>query len=204
MKKVLFALAAVGSLFAPLAHSQAQNFGGFSLGANIDMNATQTEATISNIFINGVGQQTWGASVQAAYGFVTSQPILLSLGATYSAAETDALKLSSATGTSALKLKNAYSVYLEPGYAVSEKTLAYAKLSYEAGTLHAESSTAATVSRDLNGTGFGLGLRTNLNRNLYLQAEARRVNYDRARFEGDTTDFKTSLTVGSIGMGYRF
>jgi opacity protein-like surface antigen len=204
MKKVLFALAAAGSLLAPQVHAQAQNFGGFSLGANVDMNATHTETTISGTFINGVGQQTWGGSVQAAYAFVASEPLLVSLGATYSLADIDALKLSSPSGTALLKLKNAHSVYVEPGFAVSDKTLAYAKLSYEAGTLHGESSSAAAVSKDVHGAGFGIGLRTMVSKNLYLQAEARRVNYDSARFEGDTSDFKTSLTVGTVGLGYRF
>ena len=204
MKKVLFALAAAGSLLAPQAHAQAQNFGGFSLGANIDMNATHTEATISDIFINGVGQQSWGGSIQGAYGFVASDPLLVSVGASYSLSEMDALSLSSPTGTATLKLKNAYSIYLEPAFAVSDKTLAYAKLSYEAGTMHGESSGSASVSKDVYGAGFGIGLRTMVRKNLYLQAEARRVNYDSARFEGDTSDFKTSLTIGSVGVGYRF
>lgn len=204
MKKVLFALATAGSLLSPQVHAQAQNFGGFSLGANVDMNATHTESTISGIFINGVGQQSWGGSLQGAFGFAASEQLLVSLGANYSLSETDALKLSSSSGTATLKLKNAYSLYVEPGFAVSDRTLAYAKLSYEVGTMHGESTGAAPVSKDIYGAGVGFGLRTMVNKNLYLQAEARRVNYDSARFEGDTTDFKTSVTVGSVGVGYRF
>jgi len=40
--------------------------------------------------------------------------------------------------------------------------------------------------------------------NLYLQVEANRIQYDSARFDGNTADFKTGATVGAVGIGYKF
>jgi opacity protein-like surface antigen len=86
---------------------------------------------------------------------------------------------------------------------LSEKTLGYAKVSYNTGTVQAESG-ASSVSKDISGTGFGFGVRTLLSKNLYLQVEANRIQFDSARFADDTSDFKTTATVGTVGIGYKF
>ena len=204
MKKLLLVSVFTGALFTSPVFAQVQSFGGFSVGVNLDLTGTNTESTIGALAINSVGQSSAGGSVQAAFGYAATDSVLLSVGATYSLSEIPALSLASTTGSAKLKLKDAYTVYLEPAYLLSEKTLAYAKIGYEAGTMNAEATGIANSKKDISGLGIGLGLRTLLSKNLYFQAEARRVTYNSARFDNDTTDFKGSMTVGSVGVGYKF
>lgn len=204
MKKLLTAAAILGAFGASQAFAQVQSHTGFSLGANLALTSTNTEATVSGLNLNAAGQSSVGAAVQAAFSYAATDSVLLSVGATYSLADIDALSFSSSSGSGSLKLRNAYSVYVEPGYLVADKTIAFARLSYEAATMRAEASGSTALDKDIGGTGLGFGLRTLVSKNLYLQAEARRVVYNSARFAGDTTDFKTSMTVGSVGLGYKF
>jgi opacity protein-like surface antigen len=204
MKKSLLVSAVAAALLSSPAFAQVQNFGGFSVGVNMDLTGTHTESTIGTLAINSVGQPSVGGSVQAAFGYAATDLVLLSVGATYSLNEIPALSLASTTGSSKLKLKDAYSVYVEPAYLISDKTLAYGKIGYEAGTMNTEATGLAASKKDINGAAIGLGLRTLISKNLYLQAEARRVAYNSARFDNDITDFKSSITVGSVGLGYKF
>ena len=204
MKKILMAVAILSTFGASQALAQVQSHTGFSLGANLALTSTNTEATLSGLNLNAVGQSSVGASVQAAFSYAAADSVLLSVGATYSLADIDALSFSSTSGSGSLKLKNAYSVYVEPGYPVADKTIAFARLSYEAATMRTEASGSSGRDKDIGGAGLGFGLRTLVTKNLYLQAEARRVAYNSDRFAGDTTDFKTSMTLGSVGLGYKF
>jgi len=171
-------------------------------GGITNLISATTEASLGGVSINGIGQQSTNASLQAAYSFVASNVVLLSVGGTYNLSDVDAGTVSSGANTATLKLQKGASIYFEPGYALSDNTLGYAKISYNTGTVKGESTSA--VTKDVSGTGLGFGLRTLLSKNVYLQVEANRVQFDSARFDGDTTDFKTSATVGSIGIGYKF
>lgn len=204
MKKLLTTVAILSTLGASQAFAQLQSHTGFSVGANLALTSTNTEATVSGLNLNAAGQSSVGAAVQAAFSYAATDSVLLSVGATYSLVDIDALSFSSTGGSGSLKLRNTYSVYLEPGYPVADRTIAFARLSYEAATMRAEASGITGRDRDIGGAGLGFGLRTLVTKNMYLQAEARRVAYNSARFDGDATDFKTSMTVGSVGLGYKF
>lgn len=192
MKKI----AAFSTLCAlsALASAQSGNFGGFSLGLNADLVAASTEVSGTRY-----GQQSVGASLQGAYGFAVSNTAVLSVGFTYGLADINAGE----SGTAKYKLKNAYSIYFEPGFNVSPATLAYFKLSYEAASANYE-ATGTSDSKSIEGAGLGVGLRAMLSKNAYLQAEARQMQYNSARFAVPGVDFKSAATYGTIGVGYKF
>lgn len=201
MKKIAALTASLA--FATLASAQANNFGGFSLGLNADMTATSSEVTVSTVTGKGLGQQSVGASLQGAYGFSISPATVLSLGLTYSLADINAGELTiSGTGTGKYKLKNAYSVYIEPGFNISPSTLGYLKISYEAAAANAD-RVGGSENKDVNGVGLGVGMRALLAKNIYLQVEARQVQYNTVTFTG-AVDFKPAATYGTIGVGYKF
>jgi outer membrane immunogenic protein len=203
MKKILIATAIAASCITPQAFAQAKNFEGFSVAGNVNLISATTEISVPGASLNGVGQQATTASLQAAYSFVLTDVFLLSLGGTYNLADVDAGTATVAPYSGAFKLQKGASLYVEPGYALSDKTLAYAKVSYNTGTLKAEES-GASITKDINGAGVGFGFRTLLSKNLFLQVEASRIQFNSARFDGDVVDFKTGATVGSVGIGYKF
>lgn len=193
MKKIAAVTASLA--FATLASAQANNFAGVSLGLNVDLVGANTEVSSTRL-----GQQSVTGSLQAAYGFAVSNTAVMALGITYSLADINA---GESSATTKYKLKDAYSIYFEPGFNVSSSTLAYAKLSYEAASARYEAS-ANPDSKSIDGAGLGVGLRTMLGKNAYLQVEARQVQYNSARFAAPALDFKSGASYGSIGFGYKF
>jgi hypothetical protein len=134
MKKVLIAAAVAASCIAPQAFAQtngASGFTGFSIGANANVSTSATEIRNGNNSVD-MGKSSQDVGLQAAYGFALGNNYVLGLGATYGLGD---LKYGSASagGVRAnLKGKDAYSIYLEPGYAISNSTLVYGKVATSA------------------------------------------------------------------------
>lgn len=211
MKKII-ALAAIAAACSTSAFAQVSNFTGPSVGVNLDLVSSSIEL---NDFAgnnagrkNNIGLGDMGATAQAAYGFELSPKTVISVGATYGLTGYNGYKgtdsVADGSGNSTLKVKNVMSLYVEPGYLVNNTTLAYAKLGYESAKLDASFSDGS-ASVDINGMSYGFGMRTMLDKNLFIQAEVKRVSYNRSNFPGDTeSNFKADATVGSVGIGYKF
>ena len=193
MKKILIAAAVAASFVAPQAFAQANGFTGFSAGANVNANTSSTEVINGSGSID-MGKSSQDVSLQAAYGFALGNNYVLGLGATYGLGD---LKYGS-SGLANLKGKDAYSIYLEPGYAFSNSTLVYAKLAY----LGMKGEANGLGSRDFDGVGYGVGVRHKLNSNLFLQGEITQSEYSSETIAG--TRFEPSGTTGTVGIGYQF
>jgi opacity protein-like surface antigen len=208
MKKSLIAFIATSAiaLASSSVFAQASNFQGFSAGANVNFATTSTEV-VNNKSVYKINEASQNASLQAAYGIGLSNSAVLGFGGTYSLGDLKAGSGSASNGamTVALKTKNLYSLYLEPGFVVGNTSLAYAKLMY-LGTKGERTSSfgprSTTSSEHFKGMGFGAGFRTMLNKNLYLQAEFLQTNFGSKNIHG--IDIKISGTTGTVGLGYKF
>lgn len=210
--KNFIALAAITAACSTSAFAQVSNFTGPSASVNLDFVGSSIKgrniAGADKGAEFGLGKDDVGATVQAAYGFELSPTAVVNVGATYGLTgykvmdDKDSIAHGSKVNT--VKATNVMSVYVEPGFLVSNSTLGYAKVGYETAKLD---SLSGTVKADLNisGIGYGFGMRSVLDKNLFIQVEVKRVVYDETNFKGDTeSKFKPSATVGSIGIGYKF
>ena len=84
---------------------------------------------------------------------------------------------------------------------LNDKTLAYVKLSYEAGKIES-TLTDAVFNQSVSGFGFGAGLRTEINKTTFLETEIKQLNYK--KFTKNSLDFTPSATVGSVGLVFKF
>ena len=203
MKKLIIAAAIATSFAAPQVFAQAKNFEGLSVGGNLNLISTTTAVPFSGFSLDGIGQEATNASLQVAYSFAASDVFLLSVGGTYNLGGVDAGTVTSNGSTSTLSWQNGMSLYVEPGFMLSEKNLGYAKVSYNRGSAKGQTG-ATSITQDITGNGFGFGIRTLLSKNLFLQVEVDRIQFGSARFAGETKDFKSSATMGSLGIGYKF
>jgi opacity protein-like surface antigen len=121
-----------------------------------------------------------------------------------------------------MSYKDHKSIYLMPMYLVNNSSALFAKLGYHEtkGTLRFtqniagitaynpifDESTTISGSKNFQGYGVGLGFRTVLSNNLYLQIEAEMVDYDKESIaSGDTTiSFKPKPLSASLSVGYKF
>lgn len=120
-----------GTLACLAASAQTANFHGYSGALNLNTVSVSTKIVGDGTTFNGIGQQSWNGSLQAAYGFVTSpNSTVISVGGTYALGNSKAGEIVDPDGTFAIKVKNQLSLYVEPGFLLSNNTLAYGKISY--------------------------------------------------------------------------
>lgn len=109
------------------------------------------------------------------------------------------------TGTITAKGTNTYGVSVEPGWNVSESTLAYAKLSYvhtkgKISEVDVSGGIAATttLSTGFDGFGYGVGVKHKFSQNLFGLAEIEQIDFQ------SKNDFKPNTLGAYIGVGYKF
>lgn len=198
MKKMLVIAAGWACISAG---AQTANFEGFSAAVNLNAVAAGSKFS-ANIegpsTVDGLGQQSWNGGIQAAYGLAIGPGAVLSIGGTYTLGSSKGGEI---VGLVQTTMKNAYSAYLEPGFMVGDRTLAYGKISYE-GAKGVLAGGGEEVSKTITGTGFGFGLRTMLDKSAFMQVEIKQVTYTNVDLDG--ASFKPRSTVGSVGIGLKF
>ena len=196
--KALLAIVAVSA--SSFALAQNKNFTGFSAGVNANFADSKLEYSGTNVGATQKSNQSdQNASVQAQYGFGISDKFVVGLGVTYGLGE---LKAGTVPAGVSTKTKDISSINIEPGYVLSASTLAYAKVAFV--NAKGESAGGGFVgSSNVSGTGLGIGFRTMLMGNWYLQGEYVQTNYDKKNVAAGV-DIKADSNSASIGIGYNF
>ena len=194
--KNLIALVSIAAACSTSAFAQVSNFEGFSAATNL----TYSNASVSNSS-ESLSDKSAGVNLQAAYGFALDANTVLTVGGSYALSDAKAGDYTNPAGT--MKLKNQVSFYVEPGFLVNASTLVYGKLSYDTASLNAIDS-EGTWKMNIKGMGYGIGARTMLDKNLFLQAEVKQTRFGAEAFPEDTDKIKTKNTVLSFGVGYKF
>jgi opacity protein-like surface antigen len=174
--------------------------------------------------------------VDLNYGFAMGNNFVLGLGATYDFSKTKTGGFTSnylingedATFTIDSNLKDHYSLYIQPTYVINKDSAMFAKV----GRHYAKSSVKSaggfivegvsvgllgddkTVSKNIEGWGFGLGLKTFLTSNLFVQLEGGIVEYDKINlpfsldaddtWDDNTGSHKIKTTNAMVSLGYKF
>ena len=140
-------------------------------------------------------------SFGAGYTFTLNDHYTLGLKATMDLkkGEYGAGEVSGRSGETKVLEKSHYSVAVEPGYVVNDKTLVFGILAYH--TAQTEIEDGASSAR-LSGFGYGIGFKRSLTDHLFLMGELQRVDYNGKSVDGIT--LKPSSTTSAVGMGYHF
>jgi outer membrane immunogenic protein len=200
MKKQLliasaFALASTG------AFAQAKNFEGFTAGVNVSSVGGTTKLN-SDLGSIDLGQQSVVAGAELGYNFAASKEVVLGLTATY-----DFVNSNLGQGTLAggdgfnMKGQNRYSINFKPGYVITPSTMVYATVGYNSMAGKLSGSSGASETKTATGFGYGVGLAVMATKNVFVKAEVQQINFNSV---GDGATFQPNLTVGTIGVGYKF
>ena len=198
------------SFFCSFANAQTSNFTEFSFGGNIEFKAPTLMLAASGFELSGLGSQNIFASVSADYGIKVSESLVLLVGGKYDLQNTSVVKITGEGLAVAIEEKGHYSLFLAPGLALSDKTLGFAKLSYENAKYDVTGSVAtgsaagsvASNAQSVSGTGYGLGVRTHLGGNTNLDVEVGRIVYQNNG--GNNFTVSSATTYGRVGISFRF
>ena len=210
MNKILklSAIALLTSSVSAMAQKSGASIAVFGAIAGAEVDASGNAGTNNGTGSGSVGKVTPVAGFDIGYNFTPN----FAIGATYIPMEakigTGKIDGGSVTG----EIKDHYTIYIEPAYVVNKDASLYARLQYA----HADMSlTGATGSNKLEGWGVGIGLKTFLNANTFIRAEANYIEYDSISGTNVTTagnGGSTTTTVsgtpylaqGIISIGYQF
>jgi opacity protein-like surface antigen len=201
------AVALLATTAATPALSQSKNFAGPSIAVHAGYTSSDTKTTFDDVesgYINlGENDVTYGADL--AYSFPVDNNFLISIGATYDFDKIKAGSLGTDTADIKLNLKDHYSFYIEPAYAFNNSTALFAKLGYHQakGSL---ASDDVTGSKTFEGWGYGFGIKTFINNNVFVKAEASLVEYDKETYGSGSSlvGFEPQTVSGLISVGYKF
>ena len=221
-RTICCALALLVTTAATPALSQSKNFAGPSIAIGAGYSSYNVEGKFIEE-LEGVtstldtGKNDFKYLADFSYGFVTNNNLVVSLGATYDFNDSEATFISATDGVDTVsvkgKLKDHYSLYVQPTYLLNNSTGIFAKVSYNYAKNSiklTENDTSVSFSENLEGWGYGVGAKTFLNDNLYLQFEGSLVKYDKQSksIVGDLDNYTISaepeVLSALISIGYKF
>lgn len=178
----------------------AADFGNFYAGVGIGAVGGDLKASMDSDSLN-VGQTTAVGSVDLGYSLPINKEYGVALGATFDFSKTKFGEFKSSGSTLNAEGKEHYSIYVQPFVNLSPSTSAFAKVGYHSikGELKLDSS---SESKKFHGVGYGLGIKTMVTKNGYVQAEALWVDYSSKDEDGVT--FKPKTTAGIFTFGFQY
>lgn len=207
MKKTLTlsVMAAALAVTAP-AFAQSAKFEGFSVAAGLSMVGASTQlggsiAATDDNPLSGAGSVDMGKNstigvLDLGYGFRVNPNFVLGVGGTLDLGKTKsgAVNVNSpgdiVPGVSSGPLiqligKNHFSLYAQPTWLVTPETGLFFKVGYHQMSRGQEgllgsmlaTETGGSASMKFNGMGYGLGVKTYINKNIFVQAEVGTVNF---------------------------
>ena len=81
--------------------------------------------------------------------------------------------------------------------------MAYGKIAFQSMDFQSKISNLVDVNQSLKGYGYGVGIRTMIDRNIFFQVEAMQTTYDKGSLLG-VIDVKPTVSSGGVGLGFKF
>ena len=208
--------------------AQSKSFEGVSLGITASVvgaevsGSTSTNTNSANSSSGTVGKVTEIAAIDLSYALSTGSNSLIAIGVNYIPGKaklgggtfTDGANLGlqnedSTTSTSA-SIKDPYTIYIAPTYAISKDAALYVKVGYSHADINVSSTGTERVTSSpstLEGWTYAIGSKTMLTPNTYFGVEASVTDYDNLSAtltNGKTVSANPKVAQGTIALGYKF
>jgi hypothetical protein len=205
--------------------AQSKSFEGVSLGLSASVvgaevsgsSASSSPGTRSSS--GSIGKVAEIAAIDLSYGYPVNNNFLVAIGASYTPGKAKAgTGTYTGDGTSGdtngrlnLEIKDPYTIYIAPTYAVSKDAALYAKLGYSKADVNVTATDSAALSKkpnDLEGITYAIGSKILLNNNVYIGVEASLTEYDSISATRSTgsvnVNADATVAQGTITLGYKF
>ena len=205
--------------------AQSKNFEGANIAIGISAVGAEVSGTSksgqagTNSNTGTIGKIAEIANLDIGYTFSVSNNGAISIGGTYIPGKA---KIGSGTftesapggtnnsGSVSAEFKDPYSIYVMPTYAITNNSAIFAKVAYNHVDLDLKSSGTTTITTKpskLEGWGYGIGSKTLLDKNTYLQVEVNYTDYDAINgtlSSGNTYAADPKTIAGTVSIGYKF
>jgi hypothetical protein len=217
MSKSQFFIAA--SLAVVSTVSVAGTFDGPSIQAGIGINAAQTtlkdyspDGKVSDAKVVGNLSLNYSKSYGA---FNMAGGVFTMLGSQKSGSLRSFAEDTGGVWSDDFKLSNVWGISIEPGYNLNDSVQAYTKFSIVRATgkntfdytrdTTPDPLDAGSASVKHNGTGFGVGVKFKITKELYGTVEVEKINFNTKSYYADVPEtYKPSLVKAGVSIGYKF
>jgi opacity protein-like surface antigen len=216
MKKKLSSLLILTALFVTAnANAQSKKFEGFSVavgattvGTRNGLSVTDTSANVNAGLDLGKTDSTLTGEVGYTMPLNNNFAVELGLNADQNNS-INAGRFSEGGVAINFTAGSHYSIYIKPMYKINDSSSLFFKLgshSVKGKTIIKEGAVSSSAEGTYTGTGYGGGIKSYLNNNVFVQAELTLTDYNRKTFvSGDTTtSYQPNSTAGTILVGYQF
>lgn len=187
--------------------------------SNISGDGTTSQGNANGLFAAGYSQDL-GAFNESLKGFNLAANLYYVIG-NQNAGQTNMGGVDGWGDTRGLnanyKLKNTWGISVEPGYNFTDSTLGFVKLAWvnSQGNVNGSYSNSdpssggngtISESKNINGFGYGLGVKQLLTKNIYAGIDLMGVTYGsyKPSDSDGTTSFKPTQFMGFASIGYKF
>ena len=213
--------------------NRATNFAGLSVGITGELKSTLSKYNVGSDFyenyytptaghsrydasLDTTGNQHTASSLTMSYTFPIAHRLFLMAGGTFAITDDKVFEISNSGGDSIkFEEKDHYSLFIAPAYQLSNNSLGYIKLAYHdtkinlSGSFSDDNAQGAMVSTSysegLDGYGVGVGLRSELYKNIFADVEIQRVMYgSQSASASSYINLDTNSTIGNVGISYKF
>ena len=205
--------------------AQSKSFEGVSLGLSASVVGAEVSGSSASSSpgtrnsSGSIGKVAEIAAIDFSYGYPVNNNFLVAIGASYTPGKAKAgTGTYTGDGTSGdtngrlnLEIKDPYTIYIAPTYAVSKDAALYAKLGYSKADVNVTATDSAALSKkpnDLEGITYAIGSKILLNNNVYIGVEASLTEYDSisaTRTTGSVNvNADATVAQGTITLGYKF
>ena len=213
--------------------SRASDFSGLTVGVTGELKSTMSKYDVgsnfySNYYTSGVprtrydatldsaGNQHTASSMTLAYTFPVAHRTFLMAGGTYAIADKKVFEISNSDGdVITFEEQDHFSLFVAPAYQLSNNSLGYVKFAYHdtsinlSGSFSDNNAQGAMVStsytEDMNGYGIGVGLRSEIYRDIFADMEIQHVMYgSQSTNVSSSINLDTTSTIGNVGISYKF
>jgi hypothetical protein len=213
--------------------TRASDFSGLTVGVTGELKSTMSKYDVgsnfySNYYTSGVprtrydasldsaGNQHAASSMTLAYTFPVAHRTFLMAGGSFAIGDNKVFEISNSDGDKVkFEEQDHFSLFVAPAYQLSNNSLGYVKFAYHdtsinlSGSFSDENAQGAMVStsytQDMDGYGIGVGLRSEIYRDIFADIEIQHVMYDSQSTDVSSyINMDTTSTIGNVGISYRF
>jgi len=215
IKKLSSLLVLTTFLVATESSAQSKKFDGFSVavgastvGTRNGLSVTDTSANVNASLDLGKTDATFTGEVGYTWPLQNSFAVELGLNADQNNT-INAGRFAEGGVSVNFTAGSHYSIYIKPMYKINDSSSLFFKLgshSVKGKTTIKEGTVNASAEGTYTGTGYGAGIKSYLNNNVFIQAELTITDYNKKTFvSGDTTTtYQPNSTAGTILIGYQF
>jgi opacity protein-like surface antigen len=185
-------------------HNENHFAGGYAIVSG-EWGSSNTSVSGNSQSFSNITKSEISPTVSLGYAFPIDSHWLVGLQANYELKKGEFGNGTSGTQNIAIEQKDHFSIAVEPGYALSNRTLLFGILAYHStrATLDATGApNEAKGSATLSGFGYGFGAKYALTEHFFGVVDFQRVNYNSATIEG--YKFKPNTNTVALGIGYHF